>query len=219
MTALYPGFEEARIQMFELARTLRVGCLISARIGNDQVVVDSVGASPAEVALLPGFRTPLNAPLGSIFFAWASQEGLQGWIDRSESRTKEDQDRFLRTVAAVRARGYSVGGSAEIQLDLEQMIDQLTQLSSSNHSTERVTTLLAFADMVRRTGATDHTDPGSTSRFVIGPIFDQNSGVVATLTLFALTGAFDQSTVVAHAKHLLAGVERVTQSAKGLAPR
>jgi len=213
--ASHPGFELARRQMFALANALDVGCLVVRRVGIEAVVLDSIGATATDPSLLAGSRSALDAPRSPIFFAWASEADLRAWIERSNEQGSEDEERYLRTVAAVRARGYSVGGNAELQLDLEQLLHLVT---SSSRSFERISTLRAFADLVRRAGTVEENGKNNTSRFIIAPIFDRDSQVVMAMTLFAMFGEFDQDSIASHAEHLLEATDRVSRSIGGAFP-
>jgi DNA-binding IclR family transcriptional regulator len=96
-----------------------------------EIVVTAVRAAPHPFGLtvVTGGRTPLWAPIGPIYLAWASTADVDAWIDRADpplGRTRAAGAR--RALAQIRARGYSVTirgpRRANGALDLEELVDE-----------------------------------------------------------------------------------------------
>jgi DNA-binding IclR family transcriptional regulator len=213
--SVFPGTTAARRQMFLLAERLGVGCLISCRLDDDHMLVlDSTGVdSPA---LAPGVVSPLRAPSGTIYFAWSPLPELFEWLNRAgHPLSEQDRQGYVHAVAAIRARGYSLGGVGDLGTALERAIRQLSSepdLEALNHA------LLTLADMVRRAGATPEGPRARSVPFIIGPVFDRHGQVVATLTLVLLTRLLSEDAIAGHAAELLASTRRVTSAIGGVEP-
>jgi DNA-binding IclR family transcriptional regulator len=214
--ATFPGAAEARRQMFRLADELGLGCLISCRLGDQMLVLDSIGVDQPELA--PGVVSPLRAPSGTIYFAWSPLEELFGWLRRSgQSSSDEDRQSYVRAVAAIRARGYSLGGVGDLGMALERAIRQLSlepDLRALSHA------LLALADLVRQSGVTaeNQETPVRSIPFIIGPIFDRHGRVVMTLTLVTLKRLLDEPAAAEYGARLLTSTRQVTSALGGAPP-
>jgi flavin reductase (DIM6/NTAB) family NADH-FMN oxidoreductase RutF/DNA-binding IclR family transcriptional regulator len=101
----------ARPYMEELADELEVECVASAIVGPDMVLIARAGK--LESSALPtavGQRIPFEPPVGSAFVAWAPPGAQKTWFDRlPKDAPPEYVEALHRTVADVRAAGYSVG--------------------------------------------------------------------------------------------------------------
>lgn len=203
--ASHDGFQEARVEMHRLARELKVGCLVSARVDFEIVILDSVGV---DETFFPGRRSPLRAPAGTVYLAWSPLPEIEAWLTRSGlSESDEDRRALVRAAAAIRARGYSVGGDAEFGLSLEQM---LRQLSDERSGQGRDEALLQLATLVRRSGTA--IAPGSVKGFhyIIAPIFNRNHEVVLTLTLLSGPTPFPVEKVEDLASEVVEAADRVS---------
>jgi DNA-binding IclR family transcriptional regulator len=209
-----PGIEIARREMFALAAQLDVGCFACRLVGADMVILDRAGAETADFALpaLDALRVPARPPLGSVYFAWSPPAEIDAWLTRSGgagSRAELAANR--RALAAIRHRGYSIGGGMEMQLQLEDLIERL----GSSSSDERLALALSVADLVRGSTGPGNAHPIS---HLLGPAFDAAGRVALTLTIVGRPGQVHQGNVEEFANPLLAALDRVTASIGGRCP-
>jgi flavin reductase (DIM6/NTAB) family NADH-FMN oxidoreductase RutF/DNA-binding IclR family transcriptional regulator len=99
----------ARAHMEELAEELEVECVASAVVGPDMVLVARAGQLLSQPTAV-GQRIPFEPPMGTAFVAWAPESARSAWFDRLGSdAAPETRKQLERTLAEVRAAGYSVG--------------------------------------------------------------------------------------------------------------
>jgi DNA-binding IclR family transcriptional regulator len=210
----YRGFAAARREIFRLAEELDVGVLLCAREGWEMVLLDRIGDDQS------GFNVPppevvtasIGPPLGAIFVAWSAPLEINEWLARSPAGSREaDLESFRRSVAAVRARGYSIGSETEVEMQLEQILARLQQ----GERAERLAIALELADLVR-TGAEGGPRPdGQPIDHLIGPIFDPVGEVALTITMFGRPGQIHGGNVGVYADPLLEGCARATKALGG----
>lgn len=234
----YRGLDLVRRELCLLTEALDVGGLACVRVGDEQLIVDQVGDDDPEFGLptARAARVELIPPVGGIFYAWASIEEIEGWIARCpESTTDEDRESYRRMVTTVRARGFSIGGEVEFELQLEEVLDTLSVRSS----TSRLTAALRLADLVRRealahrgvsgsagggppandpyTGTHHRRRPGRIDH-IIAPIFDSLGNVARSITLFGRPGQITDANLPIFSGPLLDAVERLTRAQHGRWP-
>jgi DNA-binding IclR family transcriptional regulator len=214
------GSSVARREMFRLADELDIGGLLCARVDWDMILIDRVSDDPAFGVPPPDVMTAaIRPPLGAIFVAWSAQSAIAEWLSLAPPDSSQaDMESFRRSVAAVRARGFSIGSVTEVEMQLEQILTRLQKVAR----TERMALALELADLVR-TG----TEAGRRGRraggrqpidHLIGPIFDSSGEVVLTITIFGRAGQIHGGNLSTFAQPLVASCVRVTKAIGGIWP-
>ena len=82
---------------------------VTAIAGRDVIFVARRGEPGALGATIgyPGDRSPLLAPIGAIFMAWADDDAVDDWLARAELPPRL-ADSYRANLAEIRARGFSV---------------------------------------------------------------------------------------------------------------
>jgi DNA-binding IclR family transcriptional regulator len=212
-----PGIAVARREMFALARDLDVGCFVCRLVDDDMVILDRAGTEVGAFDLPPLDSVGVSArpPLGSVYFAWSSPDEIDAWLERAGGATSErDLEVNRRALSAIRARGYSIGGGMEVQLQLEQLLERL----GTSDGDERIALALTLADLVRGTpsgagGAGQHP-----ITHLLAPAFDATGAVALTLTIVGRPGQVHDGNVETYARPLVAALERVTAAIGGRRP-
>lgn len=216
--ARLPGLTAARREMFALADELAVGCFACALIDDEMVILDVAGTGDDgfDLPTLAAWRVPVRAPLGSIYFAWSTPAEIDAWLRRSGGAgTKRELEVNRRALSAIRARGYSIGGGVEVQLQVEELLERI----GSSSGDERIELAITLADLVRGTPAAPSLDAGRHPvTHLIAPVFDTHGRIVLTLTLVPGPGQVHDANVTSYATPLLAAVGRVTVEIGGSAP-
>jgi len=210
-----PGVDVARREMFALTERLDVGCFACRLVGTDMVILDRAGAESREFDLpsLDALRVPATPPLGSVYFAWSPQPVIDDWLARVGGTAGAPEfEAHRRALAAIRARGYSIGGGMEVALQVEQLIERIGRSSAS----ERLELAITVADLVRGAPGGQHAEYPVTH--LIAPAFDAAGRVVLTLTIVGRPGQVNGGNVENFARPLLASLGRVTAAIGGRRP-
>jgi len=202
------GFGEARREMFRISDELGFGCMVSGRIGYETVTLDSVGVGEAS---FPGSRSPIRAPRGTVFLAWSPQSELDDWLEWSGvSANEEARGAFVRTAAAIRARGYSLGADVEFGLSLERALHQFSTGQDPDHLDDMLYQLAALVQRSRNAGSESGAFDEAV-HFITAPIFDRLGAVTLSLTLISGSAPFRRDEVPALADRAVSGANRVTK--------
>lgn len=210
-----PGIERARREMFALAERLDVGCFACRLVGREMVILDRAGAECGEFDLpsVDTLRVPAAPPLGSVYFAWSSASEINDWLaDAGGTADERELGAHRRALAAIRARGYSIGGGMEVALQVEDLIERLGRSSAG----ERLELALTVADLIR--GVPGSHQPHYPVTHLIAPAFDAAGRVVLTLTIVGRPGQVHGGNVDTFAGPLVQAMDRVTAAIGGRRP-
>lgn len=208
----FPGFDEARREMFRLADQTGYGCMLSGRLGYEVLTLDSIGVNEAGA---PGGLSPLRAPRGTIFLAWSPVDELEDWLEWSGiGSSTEERRAFVRAAAAIRARGYSLGADVELGLSLERIVHQLSQTGGADDLEQA---MYQLAGLLRRTkGGTAGGDaPDDSVFFITAPIFDRAGVPMLTLTLSSGSAPFPKPLIESLAQQAVESTDRAGAVIRG----
>ncbi len=208
----YSASAESRREMYALAADLDVGILVCAAVDDHLVMLDRAGSEVADFGMPPRHlvTSELAPPIGAIFVAWSSPEAIEQWIARAPaSATATDLESYRRSVAAVRARGYSIGSVVEVERQLEEILGRLQQ----TQRTERLRAALELADLVRwESKLSDDEARGGAVDHLIGPVFDDTGQVGLTFTMFGRPGQIRGDNLATYAEPLMASCQRLSRT-------
>ncbi|MFG1923344.1 helix-turn-helix domain-containing protein [Cryptosporangium sp. NPDC048952] len=104
----HPAIPAAIEQAEILAGELGVEATVTAVAGRDVIFLARRGPVPRSPGVgYPGDRSPLLAPIGAVFMAWAAEKDVAAWLDRAGA--SGPLAAFYRSILAeARARGYTV---------------------------------------------------------------------------------------------------------------
>ena len=81
----HPAIEAAIDQAQLLADELDAEVGVSAIAGRDVIFLARRGPEPLASSIgYPGDRTPLLAPIGAVFMAWADDAAIDAWLERAQ---------------------------------------------------------------------------------------------------------------------------------------
>lgn len=217
-TEQYDGIEAARRELHDMATDLGVGGVACVLVGDELVIPERVGVgrSGYDVPGAVHARVPMVPPIGAIFVAWSPPDEIEDWVGRSPATaTPDDLESYRRSVAAIRARGYSIGSEIEFELQLEDLLAGFDEPEAD--PADRLALALRLADLVRDEGPGrgDREGRGKPIDHLIGPVFDSDGRVVMTLTIFGRPGQITESELATYAGPLVAASDRVTQAIGG----
>jgi DNA-binding IclR family transcriptional regulator len=119
----------------ELARATRTCVALVTRDGAQTRVERVFDHGPAfGVRARVGESVPLVPPFGAVFVAWDPEPLVERWLDRAPGAlTPEERGRYRVALAAVRARGFSVG-VADARPDLAGILEELLERPDAEDS-------------------------------------------------------------------------------------
>ena len=96
-----------------LADELDAEVRLTALAGRDVIFLARRGPETLDATSgYPGDRSPLLAPLGAVFMAWADDAEVTAWLERA-SLGAEHAEFYRGVLAEIRARGFSVPMQAD----------------------------------------------------------------------------------------------------------
>lgn len=211
----FDAYLPARAEIFAIAESLNVSCLVSARDGATIVILDMAGdIQPAHLPSRRGRRYPLEPPLGLLFYAWEPDDVIEHWLTTMQSDQPEvPRNDVLAALMTIRSRGYSLSIEGDFDIDLQRVL-RLAKEEDRDQMARELGDLMR-SRFVRST--THHADDRPLN-YIIAPIFSSTSQVCASLTMFASPGQLTTSVASEYAGPLLMAARRVTQAIGGVDP-
>lgn len=206
----------ARPHMEALAEELEVECVASAIVGPDMVLIARAGK--LESSALPtavGQRIPFEPPLGSAFVAWAPASAQKAWFDRLPKDAPSDYVEALRrTVADVRAAGYSVGRGHRWHSQAGKVLARDEPSLHADETTAQLHQLIGLLPPDYESPIADSGDERTVSTPVFGP-----GGVVVMVLSAVVAGRRSLAADLAFTADRLRGAAAaVTEALHGAAP-
>lgn len=196
---------------------------LASTIGNDPIERARVEAGRVrpgfrELAQLdyPGDRSPLLAPIGAVFMAWADDDAVAAWIERAEV-TDTVADLYRRVLAEVRNLGFSVPlrtiaspaiAKAMGRLRMDPTDDAEHELTDVLHQTDEM--ILLFEDMSPSDEVTFKT--------VAAPIFDPIGRVLLSISITGPEHPVPVEQVLRLGQRLQQSAAIATRQARGRIP-
>ena len=169
--------DKVRPAMERLADELGGQCIATVRIGRELAVAASAGQGRRHPgATLVGERLPFAPPTGAVHAAWLQRVERDRWLEQSSGRQAERAE----ALAAVRARGYSVGLLSQAQSEFaNRLASRATGAAPSGQGSdlEELLQELAFDP------ATLDANTLTRVRLISVPVFDATGEVSVALTI------------------------------------
>jgi DNA-binding IclR family transcriptional regulator len=212
----YRPYALGRPDVVRLVADTGLSCATIVRDGEDLVVLDMVGTTaPEHLSMRVGTRVPLVPPVGTIFKAWAGPDELEAWLTAMTLEFGGERATYLGSIAALRSRGYSLGGEHDVNLELESA---LRRIDADRAGDDRVLEVaLIVANKIRNYRDSGRPDDEPVNS-VIGPVFDHAGQVVMTLNLYGELGEIRQHDLPALTPKLLDAAARITARTGGRIP-
>ena len=195
------ALELAKPEMRRLADDFDVIC--SAIFAEDrEAVVRERMSSISHVgwASQLGRRFPLKPPFGTVFYAWAQPDAVNGWISRSADAGVEE-DRLEESLGFARAQGFAMGLRTEaLQGD--------AHARSLTYRTDKTDYLAASLE---DTASYDLA-------FVSAPVFGGDGEIAFALALMGFTARVDGADIRTIGQTLRRACDSITRASGGRLP-
>lgn len=205
----FPAATLAEEPMRRIADEFDLECVASAAIGDEIVILVSVGSGrPIGMNIRPGMRLPLVPPLGTVFVAWEGRERIDHWLSGlGPGADAADFERYRSALDVVRERGFSVGLGGDEQQRLVESLqaDGPRRRPPDAPGEEYALTELADAREYR-------------INHIGAPVFGPDAHVVLALFLIGFRGQIPASEVPRYAERLVAAADSVTAELGGRIP-
>jgi flavin reductase (DIM6/NTAB) family NADH-FMN oxidoreductase RutF/DNA-binding IclR family transcriptional regulator len=191
-------FDLVRPVLGDLATELSARCIATAPSEGMLAVIASAGAgNTASAATLVGQRLPFTPPTGSVFAAWREDAGRAEYLAGLDDAGRADQEARL---AAVRARGYSVGLINDAQRRFAGVIDRLAS-DPGAHSHDEVRELI---DDLAYDPVEISPEERKRIRSITVPVFGPDGEVALAFTLYGFPKPTSDAGVDAYVERALA---------------
>ncbi|MHB8669135.1 MAG: IclR family transcriptional regulator [Acidimicrobiales bacterium] len=212
--------EVARDEMETLGEELGLECEASAVIGAEMVVVARSGRRvPDWRGPNVGQRVPLAAPMGEVFLAWSPPEEVDAWLRRGPTEcTPAERDLFVRYLATVRERGWSVTLRARVDGDVGRRVARVVEASGLDLAPAILSTLLG------EPGHEHHQLLTTSGRgpwhlvAVSAPVHDPQGSVVLALAVLGFREALGAEEVARCGSRIRDAALAVTRATHGRLP-
>jgi DNA-binding IclR family transcriptional regulator len=185
----YRPVDDALPEMERLSRDLGLGCLASARVGDDMVMLAVTGPpQPFGSRVQVGERVPIAPPLGLAFIAWADAATIAEYLDLSSRRlTAAERRQYSEALELVRDRGYGVVLDSSTRHRLVERLRAPRDLDDSHRHQQLDETLVELAlDDYALVHGPEEAEYAVTA--LTAPIFAPDVEVILVLTLVGFSG-------------------------------
>jgi DNA-binding IclR family transcriptional regulator len=212
--AVAAAIEQAELLAAELDR--EVG--LTAVAGRDVIFLARRGPEPLAASIgYPGDRTPLLAPIGAVFMAWADDAAVDEWLARA-SLDAEAADSYRRVLDDIRARGYSVPMRPLGGAEMADAISHLRDDPAAPDAEQRLTdVLLELPELLL------HFDDLADSDKILyttvaAPIFDPIGRVLLSLSVTGPEHPVPVEDVLVLGRRLIRSAAAATREGRGRVP-
>lgn len=210
--------DRARDEMTALAGRSDVEVLALGACTDTFIVVASASPSGSTAPLRIGTALPFAPPAGRIFVAWAGQESIHAWYERSaEPLTAAERERLDAEVDAVRRHGWTPAFYSDRMEDLWQTLGQIGKVGQTPMLVRHVSQLVASLERHSTPEDVDEKTAG-TVQSLMAPIFGTDGQVALMLSLSGIPRGSSLSRIEELRDDLLAVCGRVTASLGGRVP-
>jgi DNA-binding IclR family transcriptional regulator len=207
------------VEAEQLARTLAACTAVSMRHGDGSSVAEVFDFGPTfGLRAQVGQSIPHSPPFGAMYVAWQPHDADE-WIARAgPSLDERERTRYVRALADVRRRGFSVTLSSQRQTQLESVLSTLADQpneTQAQRTRDELIAKLAHSEYL----ATD-LDADSTMRvsLMAAPVFDRTGRAVTSILLLGPDYEITTAELSARGEALVRAAARATQLAGGQPP-
>jgi len=177
--AIEPAIEQAELLAAELGQEIG----LSAIAGRDVVFLARRGPESHGMTIgYPGDRTPLLAPVGAVFLAWAGEDAVSTWLERA-AVTGPLADLYRGVLAETRARGFSIPLPAIAAPAVAAAFSRVRSEPIDDEAEQNLTKVLQQTDeMLLSIEGLPHSDE-IMFKTVAAPIFDPIGRVQLALSI------------------------------------
>jgi len=214
----HPAIQAAIEQAELLADELDAEVGLTAVAGRDVIFLARRGPEPLAASIgYPGDRSPLLAPIGAVFMAWADDGAITAWLERA-SLDARHVDLYRRVLTEIRGRGFSVPMPP---IGADAVADAMTRLReepTADDAEQQLTEALQKADemllLLDELSGFDEV----VFKTVAAPIFDPIGRVLLSLSITGPEHPVRVDRVLQLGQRLVQSAGIATRQARGRVP-
>ncbi|ADP82399.1 IclR family transcriptional regulator [Pseudofrankia inefficax] len=212
--AIGAAVEQAEVLGDELGTEISV----MAAAGRDVIFLARRGpVARAQVLGYPGDRTPMLAPIGAVFLAWAEDEAVSGWLERA-TLTPALRELYRRVLGEIRDRGYSVPLASIAAPAVIDAIAKLRDEPTDADAEHRLAEVLAKTDEMLLSFESLTGSDKIVVKTVAAPVFDPMGRVLLSLSITGPDHAIAVEDVIELGRRLVQSATIATRQARGRIP-
>jgi DNA-binding IclR family transcriptional regulator len=215
----HPAIGAAIEQAEVLAAELECETGVTAVAGRDVVILAQRGPEPPASGIgYPGDRSPLLAPMGAPFIAWADEKAVTAWLERAAVTPPLDAF-YRRVLAQVREHGFSVATSAIAAPAVTEAMGRLRAEPTDDGAERDLAGVLRETDemLLLFDGLADSEE--IVFKAIAAPIFDPTGRALLTLSITGSEHPIRLDRVLALGRSLAGAAGIATRRSRGRAPR
>jgi DNA-binding IclR family transcriptional regulator len=215
----HPAIGAAIAQAELLSADLDAEVGVSARAGRDVILLARRGPEQLTTGIgYPGDRSPMLAPFGAVFMAWAEESEVTAWLERA-ALSPPVANHYRNVLADIHARGFSVplraiAHTPAIAEAIARLRDEPAAPDAERHLAEALREsdemLLTFEGLA----------PSDEVKFttVAAPIFDPIGRVLLSLSISGPDHTVSVDRILELGRRLVQSAGIATRQARGRAP-
>jgi len=214
----HPAIGAAIEQAEVLADELNAEIAVSAVAGRDVIHLASRGPAPgAHMIGYPGDRTPMLAPIGAVFLAWADDDAITGWLERA-ALPAPLRELYRHILGEIRDRGFSVPLAAIAAPAMIDAVAKLRDEPTDEQAEQHLTEVVAKSDemLLSFDGLTDADE--IVVKTVAAPVFDPIGRVLLSLSITGPDHPIPVKDVIELGHRLSQSAAIATHQARGRVP-
>jgi DNA-binding IclR family transcriptional regulator len=214
----HPAVRAAIAQAEALSGELDAEAAVHAFAGRDLVLLARQGPAPSATAMgYPGDRTPLLAPYGAVFMAWADDKAVDAWIERS-GVSQAAAAHYRAVLVDIRRRGLSVPLDSITAPAIAKAVARVRSEPTDEDAEHELTDALQEADeMLLRFDGMAPSDE-VVYKTVAAPIFDPIGRVLLSLSITGPEHPVPLEDVLRLGRRVLQAATSATSEGRGRVP-
>jgi len=211
--AVQAAMEQAEILVHELDAEIGVYAIA----GRDVIFLARRGPEPlASTSGYPGDRSPLLAPFGAVFMAWADEDAVAAWLERA-GVTNTVADLYRRVLTEVRTLGFSVPLRTTASPAISKAMVRLSK-NPSDDAEHELTDVLQQTDELILLFENRSPSDEVTFKTVAAPIFDPIGRVLLSISITGPEHPVPVEQVLRLGQRLQQSAAIATRQARGRIP-
>ncbi|MEX5712407.1 helix-turn-helix domain-containing protein [Parafrankia sp. FMc6] len=214
----HPAIEAAIEQADILADELGTETGVSAIAGRDVIFLARRGPQPPTPSLgYPGDRSPLLAPIGAVFMAWADDTAISTWLERA-ALPPALADFYRNVLTETRARGFSVPLPAISAPAVMKAMSRVRNEPTDDDAEQHLAKAMSQTDEMLLSLDTLTDSDEITFKTIAAPIFDPIGRVLLSLSITGPGQPVPVTTVLDLGRRLTSAATIATRQARGRPP-